>query len=229
MTTQEKLIEFQKAYEKILVVTNRIVKRINLNKIKSDQKIHYGIHRLIISGTEYFYSMYILKMRNTTNPMYGKYKVIYDFLPYTIQTHRKSGNKYIISFGDLKRKPEDYFSKYRPTGSSANMIVEYEYHVFKRYAERFLEDLKMDAPEALEKFLITNQDGIIQYYGKDKKLVARVSENGICLGVVVDDSLLKFKTFITEKDLRENQRMWSKYGDMWTSFIKLREYEFKTA
>lgn len=227
MTTEEKLNEFERAFNKIAETVERIVERTNLNKIKLvDRKIHLGIHKLNILGTEYFYSMYIIKTRNTNKLMYGKYKIAYDFLPYTIQTHKESGNKYIISFGDLKRKPEDYLPGISST-LSTNMIVEYEYHVIKRYAERFLKDFNINTEEALSRFLETNQDGIIQFYGENKNLVARVSEDGICLGLKIDDSLLKFKTFITERDLRENQKSWSKYGKMWTLFTEFRKYELK--
>lgn len=218
MKTDEKFKEFQRAFNKILDVSHKIIERQNLNKVKpinSEGLVDLGIHRLFISGTEYFYYLYAYKVKRNR----GKYILAWSAFPYTIQTHKESRNKYIITFHsyeNVNNNPE------MSSPTCINQIVEIEYHLIKRYSERFLGDAKIDCDTALELFIKNNFDGFI-YIFNNKTEASRVSEDGISLGDVIDPRIIKLKTFITFDMLRGNQVLWDKYGNLWNTFKEGRE------
>ena len=69
MTTKEKIKEFKKALDKVNEVSDRIMKRYvdksrNLKKLKMDERFDFGIHKLIINNTVYYYHLSATRVSN---------------------------------------------------------------------------------------------------------------------------------------------------------------------
>lgn len=212
MTTNEKLAEFQRAFEKISTVLDRILNRLNLNNLKLDQETSLGLHKLNVNGTDYYYYPIVVKQR--CHDPGSKYSLAVKCFYYTIQAHECNNRKYVIVF---------YPNLVENRTPKVSRIEEIEGHVFARYKERFLKDLDSSFNDAITKYLINNVDGKIDIFGRDDMEVAKISNDGISLGMIIDNYMLQLKTFIVEEQLRENQKLWSKYGNMWIEYKK--EYE----
>ena len=201
MTVDEKVKELQKASDKIYDVALRIVDRI-LNKLKKGETKDLGTRKLTIDGTEYYYILSAEKAKNKIN---GCRHYSTQLIPYTIQTHSKNGLKYVVNF--------DF--------THDNCVInEYEYHVFVRYRERFLNNdhsLSLDN-YCIESFFKRNNYGLKSM--TEEGFISIISD-GILLGTTKDPRLYNYKTFIVEEQLREDQVLWSKYSEPWQRATQL--------
>jgi hypothetical protein len=198
MTTEEMMKEFQKAYDKIEEVAYRIMSR---SKLIKGKEVDLGTRKLTINGTEYFY---ILSAKKAKKKYCGENIVSTTIIPYTIQTHNDNGNRFVIMF-DLS------------TGNK--LIREIEYHVFVRYRQRFLSNntkLSLDN-YCIREFLKRNKDGMLKMDNETKEVI-RVVPDGLMLGEMIDPQFHKFRTFIIEEQLRKDQMLWSKYGELWKAW-----------
>lgn len=202
MTVSEKLAELRKANYRLCEVGKRIVDRAQ-KKMKKGETRDLGTRRLVVNGTEYFYILSTDKARNKIDgTRYYSMKIF----PYTIQTHSSNGLKYVVSFD---------FSQEEKNG--IERISEYEYHVFVRYRERFLNNdrsLSLDN-YCIESFFRRNSGGIMTFTDRG---IVNIVPDGILLGTVEDSRLYNYKTFIVEEQLKGDQLLWSKYGELWERF-----------
>ena len=197
MTVNEKIKELTLATDKLFEVGNRVAERYQ-NKLKKGEYKDLGTRRLVINGTEYFYILSVAKAKNRIN---GDRKYETRMITYTIQTHSKNGLKYVVCFHCI---------------NGITQISEYEYHVFVRYRERFLDNdhsLSLDN-YCIETFLKRNKHGIIRL---TEEGFINIVPDGILLGTINDPRLFNYKTFIVEEQLREDQKLWSKYSEPWLS------------
>jgi hypothetical protein len=66
----------------------------------------------------------------------------------------------------------------------------------------------------IETFLKRNKQGIIRL---TEEGFINIVPDGILLGTINDPRLFNYKTFIVEEQLREDQKLWSKYSEPWLS------------
>lgn len=202
MTVDEKVEELQKVENKLFKIGKSIVDRAQY-KIKKGETKDLGTKRVVINGTEYFY---ILSTKKAKNKINGTIYYSMDLIPYTIQTHSSNGLKYVVSFDFSQRK-----------NNGIVRISEYEYHVFVRYRERFLNNnssLSLDN-YCIERFFRRNNDGVLTFTDRG---IVNIVPDGILLGTIEDSRLYNYKTFIVEEQLKEDQMLWSKYGELWEKY-----------
>lgn len=214
MTTEEKIKEFKRALDKVNEVSDRIMKRYvdksrNLKNLKIDERFDFGIHKLNINNTIYYYHLSATRVSS----LYQSKKIVnlsYMISLYTIQTHKNSPNKYIIVFKPTKEN------------NTSDVITEIETHLISRYKERFLNDQTLFFEDTVQIYIKNNYTGVVCDLINGE--VVKLTSDGVNLGIRVDKDTIKLKTFITEEQLREDQMLWSKYGELWSAHIDSLKY-----
>ncbi len=225
MTTEEKIREFTKAFDKINEVSERILNRyLTKRKMKNNEEIDFGLHKLVINNTVYYYHLCAVKSPNINKSKYVT-NLSYRIFVYTIQTHRDSVRKYIIAFYPIKTKAFKDISDL----SDSDTITEIEIHVVSRYKERFLKEVGEVTLEDIHQYMKNNSVGVVYNDNKVDPIapgnkIAKITNDGIALGIRVNKNTIKLKTFIIEEQLRGSQELWSKYGELWNAHKKLERY-----
>ena len=204
MTSQEITRYLEPVRERIKNYASSIAQRA-CKKAKKNTWLNLGVKHITYKDEQYYF---ITKAMPYKKGGCSGTDVV--CLAYCMLT-RSNGSRYVLQF------EVDY----------ARVLRTYEIHLFQRYRERFLKDPSLDLWTTIHKFFENNDSpGIIQ---KGTDGYATIVNSGVILSNEILDVLApivvyKYKTFITQQMLFDDQDSWNRdgfYKEFITSKLKL--------
>lgn len=204
MTSQEITRYLEPVRERIKNYASSIAQRA-CKKAKKNTWLNLGVKHITYKDEQYYF---ITKAMPYKKGGCSGTDVV--CLAYCMLT-RSNGSRYVLQF-------EVDYSK---------VLRTYEIHLFQRYRERFLKDSSLDLWTTIHKFFENNDSpGIIQ---KGTDGYATIVNSGVILSnetldVLAPIVVYKYKTFITQQMLFDDQDSWNRdgfYKEFITSKLKL--------